>query len=114
MHKCSFCGETDPSKFYGRKRTRCGKCHNKDTIRRYTANKAFAVELLGGKCQHCGYCKSHRALQFHHLNPAIKDRNFSGSNGWSKERIRKELANCILLCANCHLEEHERLDKNRV
>lgn len=111
MYNCSFCGETDSSKFYGHKRTRCGKCHNQDTIRRYSENKAFAVALLGGQCKVCGYSKCHKALQFHHTDPNLKDPNFPGMGGWSRSRIEKELSSCVLLCANCHAEEHDNLPR---
>ena len=110
-YKCSFCGETDKDKFYGNKHTRCGKCHNKDTIKRGNSNKEWAVALLGGKCVNCGYCKSSWALQFHHTDPKAKDKNFSSMKGWGKKRIEKELEGCVILCANCHAEEHELLSR---
>lgn len=35
--------------------------------------KLKAIEYKGGKCIVCGYNKSIRALQFHHLDPTQKD-----------------------------------------
>ncbi len=107
--KCSKCDETDPTKFYGHKKSVCGSCHNKDVIDRGRRLKEWAVAKMGGKCSECGYNKSLWALQFHHLNPSIKDSNFNSMRGWSKKRLASELQGCVLLCANCHLEEHERL-----
>jgi len=56
----------------------------------------------------CGYKKSHRALSFHHRDPALKDFGLS-SKGLTRswEKIVKELDKCVLLCANCHAEVHD-------
>jgi hypothetical protein len=48
------------------------------------------------------------ALDFHHINPDEKEfeidiRKFSNTN---LEDLQKEIDKCILLCANCHREEH--------
>src|ERR1039457_1895291 len=69
--------------------------------------KMFAVEQFGGKCQICGYNKCINALEFHHIDPATKE--FSPSyvifaRKW--EEAFKELEKCILICANCHRENH--------
>ena len=47
-------------------------------------------------------------LQFHHIDPKQKDINVGVAvkNGWSIERIEKEISKCIVLCANCHAKEH--------
>jgi len=71
--------------------------------------KVELVEYKGGKCEHCGYNKSVRALTFHHLDPTKKDFAISGKS-WSMDKLTKEVDKCIMLCANCHAEEHERLD----
>lgn len=70
--------------------------------------KYEAVLVRGGKCEKCGYNHNIAALEFHHLNPDEKEfqidmRHFSNS---SIEKLQKELDKCILLCANCHREEH--------
>lgn len=61
----------------------------------------------------CRYCEENRptVLQFHHLDPKKKDIQLSAAsrNGWSIKRIEAEISKCIVLCANCHLIEHERL-----
>jgi 5-methylcytosine-specific restriction endonuclease McrA len=79
---------------------------NKNRFRRRTHYK----NLLGGKCQKCGYKKCLDALQFHHKNP--KEKLFEiqsaiwGQVGVSESDILKEVEKCILLCANCHCETH--------
>lgn len=77
--------------------------------------KARAVEYKGGQCQNCGYNKCMSALAFHHLDPSQKDFGIGG-NGETRawDTIKKELDKCVLLCANCHAEEHEKLDATLV
>ena len=106
VHKCSLCGEDDPSKFYGNKKYRCGDCHNKYTIAKARESKRKAVIYKGGGCAECGYNKCIAALEFHHINSKEKDPNFGKMKNWKFERIKEELDKCVLLCANCHREEH--------
>lgn len=91
----------------------CKKCCN-EKISEYRRNlKLKAVEYKGGKCQHCGYSKSVSALEFHHIDPNEKDFGISTKGSTrSFEKIKLELDKCIMLCANCHREEHDRLFKN--
>ena len=100
------CGETDPNMFYGHSKLNCIKCHNNRTISNGKNNRLFAVNYLGGKCSSCGYDKHTAALDIHHLDPTIKDKNFKYMRGWSRERIISEINQCILLCRNCHAEVH--------
>lgn len=100
------CGEIDPNKFYGNKVSICGKCQTKYNLLQGQKKRVFALGLLGSKCSRCSYDKCSAALDIHHLNPLIKDFNFKSLRGWKEERIRKELISCILLCSNCHREEH--------
>lgn len=79
-------------------------CKHVVTWRQRTKLRAIAYK--GGCCQICGYNKSVRALQFHHLIPDEKDFNISrASKSW--QLIRKEIDKCFLLCSNCHAEVHE-------
>jgi hypothetical protein len=58
-------------------------------------------------CKYCG--ENHPTpLEFHHRDPQKKDFNLSEAirEGYSIERIKKELAKCTVLCANCHAKEH--------
>ena len=67
--------------------------------------KLFAIEAFGGKCQKCGYNKCPNALEFHHLGNK-KEKPTYVIMRWSWEKAKKELDNCILVCANCHREIH--------
>jgi len=73
--------------------------------------KETLVYHKGGKCEKCGYNKSMRALQFHHTNPEQKDFGIGRRTVSVLEKILKEVDKCRLLCSNCHLEEHDRLDQ---
>jgi hypothetical protein len=55
----------------------------------------------------CARCPENHlaALQFHHVSG--KDANLSEVAAyWSWERLMREVAKCIVLCANCHAKEH--------
>jgi len=73
--------------------------------------KERMVSSMGGCCQICGYNKTNKALEFHHLDPKEKEMGFGAVRGnivsWNK--IATELRKCILLCSNCHKEVHEGL-----
>lgn len=103
---CVICGENNPDKFYGHKKSYCGDCHNKYTRQQGQIKREYALSKLGGKCLHCGYDRHSCALDIHHLDPSQKDEKFHGMRGWSIERIDREIAGCILLCKNCHAIEH--------
>ncbi len=84
---------------------------NKETLNakrkeRVRKKKLYAIDLLGGKCCRCGYDKCIAALEIHH--PHGRDTDYRPVQAWSRERIKKHLEEneCILLCSNCHREEH--------
>lgn len=93
-----------------RKHFRCVKCSSEAVQRRRDKLKILCVEYLGGSCEHCGYNKCFAALEFHHIDPDQKDFGI-GQKGYTRsfEKVKIELDKCILLCANCHREEHVRL-----
>ena len=67
------------------------------------------IAYKGGKCERCGYDKSSRALEFHHLNPSEKDFGISKVLTRSIQSLKEEADKCILLCSNCHAEIHDEL-----
>ena len=72
--------------------------------------KQYFVNLLGGKCCKCQYSKCLSALEFHHVDSLLKERNLSQIFRMSFELSLQEIKKCILVCANCHREIHEELD----
>ena len=83
-------------------------CKNKQSVQtRRKSVKNRSIEYKGGKCEKCNYSKCIEALEFHHTDPNEKDFGLSAkglTHSWDK--IKNELDKCILLCANCHREEH--------
>lgn len=71
-------------------------------------NTIQAYKIAKG-CSYCGYNKSARALHFHHKGDAKKEHIVSrmASQGRSIDNIMKEVAKCVVVCANCHAELHE-------
>lgn len=66
--------------------------------------------FYGAKCQLCGYTKSQSALQFHHLNPLNKLSEVMSLLSFGKiENAHREAKKCILVCANCHCEIHDKI-----
>jgi 5-methylcytosine-specific restriction endonuclease McrA len=90
---------------------RCKKCAVDAVVKRRIILKEKAIEYKGGACQECGYNKSTRALEFHHLDPNKKDFGISAS-GYTRswEKVKEELNKCVMLCANCHAEKHEEIE----
>ena len=66
------------------------------------------IDYKGGKCQICGYNKCANALEFHHLDPTLKDFTISGGTR-SFNSLKSEVDKCILVCSNCHREIHAGL-----
>jgi hypothetical protein len=68
--------------------------------------KQLLVEQKGGKCSKCGYDKCIAALDFHHPDGEEKlDRSLL-MNIRSLDKVLKDAKPLVLLCANCHREEH--------
>jgi hypothetical protein len=83
------------------------------TLSRFQKLRSDVFALFGSACQRCGYSRCRRALHFHHLDGSEK-KDWSGKRGnASPAEIRAHPERFILLCANCHAEEHERLIEAR-
>ena len=48
----------------------CKNCLYKSQKTRWKDRRRKAVQLLGGKCEKCGYNRNLAALEFHHVEPA--------------------------------------------
>lgn len=115
--KCVICGKEFTSNSYNRKYCyECSPISSKEKraititcLRR--AIKRQLVKYKGGKCSICGYDKSLNALQFHHLDSSNKDFALAAAynNGhFDMSKLYEEVDKCILVCANCHAELHEK------
>lgn len=103
------CGEKDPSKYHGQKRSVCARCDNVYTVERQRKTAQKIRDYFDKKCAICGYSTFQIALSLHHLNPKHKDPTFHCIRGWSWNRVVRELQKCRLLCHNCHAAVHAGL-----
>lgn len=112
MKKCSRCQNWKMcQEFYSCKnriRNWCKKCDLTAASVRKTLLKQSFVDYKGGKCSICGYNKYIGALEFHHLDPSKKDFNLSQAKIFN-DKVKQELDKCILVCSNCHREEHYKI-----
>ena len=80
-----------------------------EAVKRWRKNtKDRMVKSMGGCCQICGYNRSQKALEFHHINPNEKEFSFGKlrANPQGVNTLIEELKKCIMLCSNCHKEVH--------
>ena len=115
---CNRCKEVKGSDLFYRRRQGkdvspyCRVCTNNQTIERQRLFKKKCISYKGGCCEKCGYSKYDGALEFHHLDPNEKDFGISRARHTAfSDKTKLELDKCILLCANCHREQHA-IDKN--
>lgn len=83
---------------------RCRRCRAEAVVRRRDRIRETILREAGNACVICGYDRHPGALQFHHLDPATKSFTIRNGDTRSLERMRRESAKCVLLCANCHAE----------
>ncbi len=86
---------------------RCSVCRQGSRNRTRKKNKKILVKEAGNKCVRCDYNKCYQALQFHHIDKDTKSFTISDTTR-SLDQLREESKKCILLCANCHTEEHAK------
>lgn len=115
---CRICEETkDLQEFYsngyasdGKKKYKpsCKKCENLNTRQTKNAKIANILEKLDKAyaCERCGYDKNTAALCFHHIDPDEKEFEISQMSSWPVKDLEAEIGKCIVLCHNCHMEEH--------
>jgi len=73
---------------------------------RNTIEQVLGQYGLKLECSSCGYKRNKAALCFHHLDPSEKELTFAGLVKFSKEELDAEIDKCVILCHNCHMEEH--------
>ena len=114
MKTCSRCKKQKPfelfpkRKRYGKQcyRSECYPCWSNIVKENAAKIKDKMLAYKGSCCSLCGYSKSKKALEFHHLDPNEKEFSLSRATSFN-EKTKKELDKCILVCSNCHREIHE-------
>jgi len=110
--QCSKCLELKPTDSFTVKKTEnrisswCKQCLYDNQKIRWKNRKLQAIKLMGGECCVCGYSKNYAAMEFHHLDPTVKEGMWSTTREKEWSKTVEELKKCILLCANCHREIH--------
>jgi hypothetical protein len=115
---CTKCNqEKDINEFYKQKDRKkgvyshCKVCKDKVSNDKWKQRREWAINYKGGKCLDCNQVYPPYVYDFHHLDPASKDID------WSKMRIVKletmiaELDKCVLLCSNCHRHRHYSVER---
>jgi hypothetical protein len=70
---------------------------------RITCREYIRIVKSGSPCTDCGVKYPHYVMDFDHLGD--KSFNVSQASHWtSLEAVKKEIAKCELVCANCHRE----------
>jgi hypothetical protein len=70
---------------------------------RYAERRAFVDSLKAKPCLDCGRSYPSYVMEFHHRDPRQKDFKVSTSLVYYNiEVIKREIAKCDVLCANCH------------
>lgn len=79
----------------------------RDRIDEMRALRAELVQLLGGKCAHCGYNEHVEVLEFHHVNPKTKRFCITLCELWRpRDEIMEEVEKTALSCPLCHRLAH--------
>ena len=107
------CGRKDlPRSDFDWSDSNCKWCRSAILREKAVSLKQQSVDYLGGSCSVCGYGKI-SGLVFHHREPSEKSFELSKAfrRRFSWSMIRAELDKCMLLCANCHMEEHDMLER---
>lgn len=86
--------------------SRCKECMYKYQRDISHDQKSYLISVLGGRCSKCGYSKCIEALDFHHINPELKEFEVSAKFTCRTDILIEEAKKCKVLCANCHREEH--------
>ena len=109
--KCTRCNSVKSKDLFHKEDNRRTGTHRicKDCISMYRRNKwqgskTKYVQMLGGECQNCGFCKFLSPLQFHHVLNHEKEHTLSKIliHESRTTEIIAELDKCCLLCSNCH------------
>lgn len=104
-HLCKLCKREMDKFYYNRKDKLKKEDKYLKQVKRIKNIKEYVLDYM--KDKKCKNCNENRlpALDFHHLNN--KEFNVSQGilNGYSLDRIKKEINKCEILCSNCHRVE---------
>lgn len=115
--RCGRCQRTLPLSSFHRQQSQCKDCrreyirargdlHRRQTRaardkRRAAARQLVIDLLLSGRCRDCGRADP-LVLEFDHVGPKRAEVGRLVREGYRLSKIIQEIANCELVCANCH------------
>jgi len=107
VKSCKDCGIELLARIHGQQF--CQNCaRNRERVAQKKINDkirdAWHTYKIGLGCILCGYHKNSAALEFHHMEG--KDHEVDASDWYFNNSKAKELEKCVLLCRNCHAEQH--------
>ena len=126
---CTKCGKVKPISEFGKNKSKkdglqshCKECVKEYKKKHYSENKEYYLEkarTYRQKCREdlndykntlkCSICGEDRwwVLDFHHLDPSEKESTVANlAHNGSIQKVKNEIEKCIVLCANCHRDEH--------
>ena len=120
---CSGCDRALPASHFHRGQSRCKDCRREymrqrgDLHRRQSREarderraiaRAYVTQVLrGGTCTDCGLADP-AVLEFDHVGPKTMEVSKLVREAYRLERLIAEIANCELVCANCHRRRTRR------
>lgn len=116
MKTCTGCNMQQPKENFHRHPhtrdglgSRCKRCDTEVKREKRRNQKLAAINIMGGKCQICGYDRCVDAMEFHHKNREEKTFEPTSGKGMEFNKFMAEIRKCMLVCANCHREIHAGL-----
>ncbi len=113
MKTCKRCEETkELTEYYSNGKTYKGtkkfkaNCKPCEQIIKVEQMISIFDSIVDLECAICGYDKCFAAIDFHHLDPQEKDFGIRDIQLRNKDKLRKEIAKCAVLCVRCHREYH--------
>lgn len=98
----------------------CSNCHRKQHCNEYpylTKKAKYVLEVKQkSKCIKCGESNT-ECLDFHHIDDSNKEEGIGAmlrNTIYTLDIIKLEINKCIVLCSNCHREEHYKISPERL
>lgn len=99
---CRECKRKQQAQWYENHKEEHLKNVRRNTSNARDAARQYVLDYLNQHpCSECGESDP-QVLEFDHLSGKTKDISVMVAQGYSLDAIRKEIAKCRVLCANCH------------
>ena len=106
---CKECGKILTKSHYKRNKRQ----YLDRNSRSYKTRREYTRQLKNCPCADCGITYPYYVMDFDHREGEIKKYLLSQTERMSINSIKREIAKCDVICANCHRERtHQRRIKN--